>query len=189
MTMESREALASLRDIANVEKRTREAICYSGSSEIFIMWGLLVACGYAAEQWQPSAARPTWLFITAVGCVLTALIVAIRLRARPSEARDWRIVWAMLALVAFGTGWSWVLGPVVPRNLMYAFQPSLVMLGMVLAGLWIGRFFALVGLVGIALIFIGEFVREPWLQLWMVAAQSGTLIVGGLWMRRIGVAR
>jgi hypothetical protein len=189
MTLESREALASLHDIATVEKRTREAICYSGSSEIFITWGLLVACGYAAAEWQPGAARATWLAVSAVGCVLTALIVALRMRSRAAEARDWRIIWAMLALVAFGAGWSWVLGPVVPRHLMYAFQPSLVMLGMVLAGLWVGRFFALIGLVGIALIISGEFVSEPWFRLWMAAVQSGTLIVGGLWMRRIGVAR
>src|ERR1700731_1318586 len=133
MTVDSREALVSLQDIADVERRTREAICYSGSSTIFIMWGLLVAGGYGAAEWHPGSARTTWLLVSAVGCAATAAIVALRLRTRPAEARDWRIIWAMVALVAFGAGWSYVLGPVVPRHMIYAFQPSLVMLGMILA--------------------------------------------------------
>jgi hypothetical protein len=189
MTVESREAIASLQDIADVEKRTRAALCYSGSSAIFIAWGLLVASGYAVAEWQPRTARTSWLVVSAVGCVLTALIVALRVRARPSEARDWRIIWAMMALVAFGAGWSWVLGPVVPRHLVYAFQPSLVMLGMILAGLWVGRFFITLGLLGLLLLLIGEQLNEPWLRVWMAVVQSGTLIAGGLWLRRIGIAR
>jgi hypothetical protein len=189
MTVESREAIASLQDIAEVEKRTREALCYSGSSTIFILWGVLVACGYGATALYPAWARDTWLAVSAVGCAATAAIIAVRLRARPSEARDWRIMWAMLALVGFGAGWSYVLGPVVPRHLMYAFQPSLVLLAVFLAGLWLGRFFVVLGLVGIALIFIGETLSGPWLRIWMAIVESGTLIVGGLWLRRIGIAR
>ena len=67
MTIESPEAIASLQDIAEVEKRTREALCYSGSSAIFIMWGVLVACGYGAMIWQPGWARTTWLVISIAG--------------------------------------------------------------------------------------------------------------------------
>lgn len=189
MTLEPREALASLQDIAEVEKRTREALCYSGSSTIFILWGVLVACGYAASTWQPGAARPIWLAVTVIGCIATVAIAAARRRAQPREARDWRVIWAMVALMAFGAGWSWVLGPVVPRHLIHAFLPSLVMLGMILAGLWIGRFFAVLGLAGIGLILIGEQLGDPWMRLWMAAVQCGTLIVGGLWLRRIGIAR
>jgi len=189
MTLDTREARISLQDIADVEKRTREALCYSGSSAIFIMWGVLVACGYAAMTWQPGWARTTWLVISIAGSAATALIIASRMRSRPREARDWRFIGAMVALVIFGAGWSWLLGPVVPRHLMYAFQPSLVMLGMVVAGLWVGRFFAALGLAGLALILIGETMSEPWLRLWMGVVQSGTFIVGGLWLRRIGIAR
>src|SRR5437763_3016730 len=182
MPLESREALASLQDIAEVEKRTREALVYSGSSAIFILWGVLVACGYAASTWRPEAARTIWLTVSAVGCAATALIVASRLRTRPRAAHDWRIIAAMVALMIYGAGWSYVLAPVVPRHLIYAFQPSLVMLGMILAGFWVGRFFVTLGIVGLALILVGETQSEPWLRLWMAVAQSGTLILGGLWL-------
>ena len=88
MPLESREALASLQDIAEVEKRTREALVYSGSSAIFILWGVLVACGYAASTWRPEAARTIWLTVSAVGCAATALIVASRLLLVPSNQEN-----------------------------------------------------------------------------------------------------
>jgi hypothetical protein len=72
---------------------------------------------------------------------------------------------------------------------MYAFQPSLFLLGMILFGLWLGRFFVVLGLVGLALIGIGYFQSEPWLRLWMAAVESGTLILGGVWLARNGVPR
>jgi hypothetical protein len=187
MSIDSREAAASLNDIADVERRTRQAVFYFGSSTIFIVWGVLVACGYGIAAWYPRSARTSWLVVTIVGCVLTAAIIA--LRARSSVRRDWRIVWATFALIAFGSVWSYVLGPRLPPYMIYAFQPSLVMLGMVLAGLWLGRFFVILGLVGAALIAVAELAPQPWLSLWMAGVQSATLIIGGLWLRRIGVAR
>jgi hypothetical protein len=187
MSIDQREATASLNDIADVERRTRQAFFYFGSSTIFIMWGLLVACGYAIAAWQPRSARISWLVVTLTGCALTALIIAVRTRSTPR--RDWRLVWAAIALVAFGSIWSYVLGPMVPPRVIYALQPSLVMLGMVLAGLWLGRFFLALGLVGAALIALVGLQAETWLAVWMALVQSATFIVGGLWLRRIGIAR
>jgi hypothetical protein len=189
MSIDPREATASLNDIADVERRTREAIFYFGSSTIFIMWGLLVACGYGIAEWLPRSARATWPLVTVIGCVLTALIIALRSHAPRGQRRDRRIIWAAIALIAFGSIWTYVLGPIVPRPMIYAFQPSLVMLGMVLAGLWLGRFFLILGLVGAALIGAGDVLPEPWLRLWMAIVQSGTLIIGGLCLRRVGFAR
>jgi hypothetical protein len=190
MAIDPREAADSLQDIAAVERRTREAMFYSGCSAIFILWGVLVACGYGATEFYPGTGRIVWPVIMALGCVATAAIIAVRGRARASgEVRAWRVVWAMAALAVFGVVWARLLGPVVPRPLMYAFQPSLFLLGIILAGLWLGRFFVMLGVVGIALIVTGFLVPEPWLRLWMAAVQSGTLILGGVWLGRNGVAR
>jgi len=189
MTINPSEAATSLHDIAAVERRTREAVFYAGSSAIFIMWGSLVACGYGLTELYPQSAGVIWLVMTAAGCAATALIIALRVRTHPGEARDWRVVWAMIALTAFGAAWSHLLGPVVPRHMMYAFQPSLYLLGVIFLGLWLGRVFVALGLVGIALIAIGYLQAEPWMRLWMAAVQSGTLILGGFWLGRIGVPR
>jgi hypothetical protein len=189
MTIDPNEAATSLRDIALVERRTREALFYGGSSTIFILWGILVASGYGLTELYPGSARIIWPAVTALGCAATALIIALRRRGRPREERNFRLVWAMAALAAYGAVWSYLLGPVVPGRLMYAFQPTLFLLGIILAGLWVGRFFVILGVVGIALIAIGYVQSEPWLRLWMAAVESGTLIVGGIWLGRSGVAR
>jgi hypothetical protein len=67
---------------------------------------------------------------------------------------------------------------------MYVFQPSLFMLGFILAGLWVGRFFLLLGLIGLALMALGYFQAEPLLRYWMAVVQSGTLILGGIWLHK-----
>jgi len=189
MTIDPTEAAASLQDIATVEHRTRAAVFYGGSQTIFIMWGILVACGYALTEFNPRSAGMIWLAVTIVGTAATAVIIGYRMRTRPRAARDWRIVWGMVALMLFGAAWSYLLGPVVPRPMLYAFQPSLYLLGMILVGIWLGRSFVIIGLVGIALIAIGFTQPEPWLRLWMAVVQSGTLILGGVWLGRIGVSR
>jgi len=189
MTIDPNEAAASLQDIALVERRTHEALCYGGSSTIFIVWGVLVAGGYGLTELYPRSAMIIWPAVTATGCVATALIIAMRRRARPQEVRDWRLIWSLAVLAAFGAVWSYLLGPIVPRPLMYSFQPTLFMLGIILAGLGLGRFFLVLGLVGIALIAIGHLQPEPWLRWWMAAVQSGTLILGGVWLGRSGVSR
>jgi hypothetical protein len=189
MAIERAEAASSLRHIAAIEQRTREAVFYGGSSTIFILRGLLVSCGYGLAELYPRSAGVTWLAVSAAGCTVTALIVAARMRARPHEARDWRLIVAMVALTVFGTAWSFILGPVVPRHLVYAFHPSLVLLGMILAGLWLGRFFIVLGIAGNALILAGEFQAEPWSRLWIAIVQSGSLIVSGVWLHRNGVPR
>jgi hypothetical protein len=189
MTINPNEAADSLQHIAAVERRTREAMFYGGSSLIFIMWGVLVAGGHAFMALYPHWGAVTWLVVTAVGCAATALIIAVRMRATSCETRDWRIVWAMAALAAYGAVWSYLLGPIIPRPMIYAFQPSLFMLGMILAGFWVGRFFIILGLAGIALLAIGYLQAAPWLQLWMAVAPSATLILGGVWLYRNGVPR
>jgi hypothetical protein len=189
MTMDPGEANASLRHIEIVEQRTREAVFYAGCSAIFIIWGLLVACGHGLAEFYPRSAGVTWLAVTATGCAATALVIAVRTRAHPYSAGAWRLVWAMLAMCIFGAVWSVILGPVVPRQLLDTFQPSLFMLGMILAGLWLGRFFVVLGAVGTILMLAGYFQAEPWLRLWMAVIQSGTFILGGVWLYRNGVPR
>jgi len=187
MAIDPTEAASSLKDIAAVEQRTHEAVFYAGSSTIFIMWGLLVACGYGLAELYPRAAMMSWLAVTLLGCIGTLLIVSARADGR--GVRDLRLIWAMAAMAAYGAAWSYLLHPYIPRALMYALQPSLFLLGIVMAGLWLGRFFIVLGCAALALVVIGYLQDEPWLRLWMAVSQSGALILGGIWLHRHGVAR
>jgi hypothetical protein len=111
------------------------------------------------------------------------------MRARTRDTRDWRLCWAIVVLTIFGAVWSHLLGPLLPRPMIYAFQPSLFLLGIILAGIWLGRFFVVLGLVGTALVVVGTVMPDPWMRLWMAMAQSGVLIVGGIWLARGGVPK
>ena len=109
--------------------RTHEALCYAAAADLHRVgrrWSRAVTVSTA---FYPRSAGIIWLAVTATGCAATALIVAMRTRARPREARDWRLIWALAALATFGAVWSYLLGPVVPRPMMYAFQPSLFLVG------------------------------------------------------------
>jgi len=68
-----------------------------------------------------------------------------------------------------------------------AFWTTLAMLGYVLAGIWLGRFFITCGIAVTALTLVGYFWLGHWFPLWMAAIEGGALIGGGLWLRRIGV--
>ena len=78
----------------------------------------------------------------------------------------------------------WSLGP-TPLSDVFTFNAR----GASFAGFARGRFFVVLGFVGLALIASGYLVPEPWLRLWMAAVQSGTFILGGLWLGRIGLPR
>src|SRR5262249_62416313 len=67
MSIDPTEAAASLQDVAAIERRTREAVFYAGSSTIFIMWGVLVACGYGLTEFYPRSAGRVWVVLTAAG--------------------------------------------------------------------------------------------------------------------------
>ena len=68
---------------------------------------------------------------------------------------------------------------------MDAFWPIYFMLFYVLAGLWVGRAFVVIGLSISALTLIGYFfVEGSAFLLWMAVTNGGGLILSGLWMRR-----
>ena len=65
-----------------------------------------------------------------------------------------------------------------------AFWPSYFMLPYLIAGLWLGGAFVVIGTAIIALTLIGYLSAGPWFDLWMALVCGGGLLLGGLWMRR-----
>jgi hypothetical protein len=60
------------------------------------------------------------------------------------------------------------------------------MLGIVLMGLWLGRFFIFLGLSVTTLTVIGYFWSGDWFPLWMALVSGGGLIAAGWWLRHQG---
>jgi hypothetical protein len=110
-----------------------------------------------------------------------------RSAAGQSAVNRWDRPLLFATLILYGYGWVFlaILWPLTPRQLG-AFWPNIFMIGFVIAGLWLGPFFILCGLSVSALTVIGYFWAGEWFALWMAAVGGGGLIVGGLWLRRVG---
>jgi hypothetical protein len=185
MTIDPKDAAASLSEVESVERRTHQAITYEHSGRQFLLWGVLVTCGYLFTFFLPAYAHIGWIVVTALGL---SGGFALRAWEPPPHTRDrrlgQRINRALLVLVGFGLILLWLLWPISTRQ-EAAFWPTLVMFCYVLAGLWLGAFFIGIGVAVTALIVIGYVWTGDWYPLWLAAMVGGGLIVSGLWLRRL----
>lgn len=184
MSIDPKEAAAALSDVAHVERRTHQAFTYEHSSRQFLLWGVLVACGYVVTFLAPEHAGAGWIAVMVVGLGGS---FALRVWSGLPHSRDSRLGrrlgYGQLALISYGFVLLWLLWPLTPRQLD-AFWPTLVMFCHVLAGLWLGVFYIIVGVGGTVLIVIGYVWAGEWYPLWLAVAVGGGLIASGLWLRR-----
>ncbi len=189
MSVERESAASSLADIESVERRTFEAIFSGIASSLLFLWGGLTAAGYVFTQLYPRHAGSAWMVLQAAGFV--AMLAIIRWTGRLLTPRQrllgWRLAAAQIVLIAFGVLVVQLLGPFNARQ-FNAFWPLVFMLGYVLLGLWVGRFFILCGSVVALLTMAGYWWSGPWFALWMAAVQGSALTLGGWWLRRRGAA-
>ena len=184
MTLNPDDAAASLSEIAAVEQRTRRTVAYARSSASFILWGVLVAIGYTFGHFFPLLARSGWFVVFGCGFAGSALLVGRRRRDTNATRIDRRLLYGKLVLYGYGWVLMALLSPTVRQ--INALWPSVFMLGVVLGGLWLGRFFVICGLGVMALTVIGYFWAGPWFDLWMAAACGGGMVLCGLALRRLG---
>jgi hypothetical protein len=185
MTIDPADAAASLRDIATIEQRTRQTIFYATSGWIVMLWGVVSASAYVITELRPAWTLPVWGVAWTLGLVGTIAIMTRRMRRRRAQAHaDWRITYAMIVLMVYAQVFIVVLHPTYRQ--IDAFQPMIWMFGFVLGGIWVGRHFIGLGLVGTFLILLGYFGLGDWFHLWMALVQGVTLILGGFWLTRLG---
>jgi hypothetical protein len=184
MTIDPRDAAASLGEIAKIEHRTREAINYDTGSVLLIVWGVVWVIGHTLAFLTPRNTALTWYVLDALG--VAAAVGSSLLRPRRRRLHwDWRLTAAFIVLMAFGFFWEWLLGGRQWREIT-VFWSTLFMFGYILAGLWLGRFFIFCGAAVTLLVLAGYFWSGPWFELWIAASAGGGLILGGLWLRRLG---
>ncbi len=189
MAVEQEDAATALNAIEHAERRTSQAIFYGIAGAFLILWGVITAAGYVFGQAYPRYAGIAWPILTILGLIITAFMVT-RDRRRliaTQKLLGWRLIYAQIALFGFGTVVATILGPFDGRHLN-AFWPLVFMLGYVLAGIWVGRFFVLCGIAIACLTIAGFWWTGPWFSLWLAAVNGGGLILGGLWLRRRGAS-
>jgi uncharacterized membrane protein YeaQ/YmgE (transglycosylase-associated protein family) len=181
--IDPREAASALSDIDSIVRRVRQSRIYNLASLILIMWGVLVFAGNIASFLSPRTAGYGWLAVYVAGIAGSFVISTVSYPRTGIRTFDFRMLVAFLLFIAFGIFSSVWLGHFTPRQ-MGTFWTIYFMLVYTIAGLWVGRAFAAIGLGIIALTLVGYFLIGDGFDLWMAFVNGGGLILGGLWMRR-----
>lgn len=180
-----REAASSLSEIAAVERRTKAALAYRGASVFLILWDALVACGAWLTQAFPGQREVIWHGIDAAGLFGSCAIAASRFREPAQEQAVLRAIAGFVVLGVYGAAWADLFAPAGHERIA-VFWAALMMMGYVVAGLWQGPLFAVLGLLGTALSFAAFLLAGSWLHLWIGAIYAAGFVPGGVWLRRLG---
>jgi len=184
VTVDRDEASALLNDVASIEARVRELLIYSRVSDYLILWGAIFFVGFTGTFFFRDAANTLWLFLEAIGGAATVGIVARRvMRNRaPALAVVSRAVFSVIGVLAFGTLWIWLAH--MGWREQVTFWPTLLGFLLFMIGQWAGRALVIGGFVLFVATLSGYFLAGDYLHLWMAVAAGGSMIAGGLWLRR-----
>ena len=181
--IDSKQASDAMADIDDTVRRVRQSQIYQVSSLVLLMWGVLAFVGNIAGWFWPRYGLYLWLGVYAVSAIgLIALSAHHRSKNR-IRVFDGRYFLTFALIAAFGI-FCCYFGHFTPRQ-QTVFWPIYIMLFYMMAGVWFGYAFLVIGATIIALTLIGYFfvVGDTFLP-WMAVVNGGGLIVGGLWMRR-----
>ena len=185
MTISRDEALQAMQQLERTEARTFDARVYRSFGGQLIVWGFIWSAGYAL-----SGIWPQRLALIGPPLVVLGLVACFILSPRAGGATGrglgtsgLRWTGQALAIVLFMYG-TYVVFPITSLAqaltfpaLMIAFMYALVGGARLTRMLWIGA--ALFALTLIGFVFL-----KPFIAFWLAAAGGGSLVVGGLWLRR-----
>ncbi|MDO9478094.1 MAG: hypothetical protein Q7L07_15400 [Pseudohongiella sp.] len=187
------EAAQALADIRDARGRVNQLHGYSDAAPFLILWGLIWLVANSTTQFAPDAANMTWLTGIIAGSVLTVVLATAQARQRGSrdisrhnEASQMgaRLGMTQGVVLVFFIGLMAIVWPFDARQfnaLISLFWACAYMA----AGIWIGMRLFWIGAITTAAILFGYFSLEQYYALWMGLAGGGSLIAGGLWLRRV----
>jgi hypothetical protein len=175
-------AADAARALGEVDLASRRAAAF-GTSVSFgaglILWGLIWLVCNCVGQVFPAWAGQVWLPGVAVGAVGNWWLY--RKRVKPMGARGWVSGVAVYAFIAAAFAILKLHDPAQVN----AFISLIVALTYVLYGLWRAGRIAWIGVGLAALTLIGWYAVQPYFYLWMGVAGGGSMILAGLWLRRL----
>jgi hypothetical protein len=202
MNITKQEAHDSLAQIEDAITQTRNAIGQGAGGGILIVWGVIWALGYTADQFAPQAAPTLWPFLIVAGC-LASWFWRPRPKSRVKSPNSARIGLFWLVLFAYAVLWFFLLHSEIRpgrpgfhleslqgaeagavQGQLGVFFATVPMFAYVVGGLWLGRFFVWLGAGVTALTVAGYCFMPDWFNLWMAVTGGGSLIAAGLYVRR-----
>ncbi|MCS3762090.1 hypothetical protein [Bradyrhizobium centrosematis] len=181
--IDSKQASDALAEIDDTVRRVRQSLIYQVASLAMLMWGLLAFAGNIAGWLWPRYGLHFWIGLYAASIVGFVLIGKYHRSRNRIRVFDGRYLLTFLLIIAFGI-FCCYFGQFTPRQ-QTAFWPIYVMLFYMMAGVWFGRAFLVIGATIVVLTLIGYyFIAGISFLLWMAMVNGGGLTIGGLWMRR-----
>jgi hypothetical protein len=193
MSLSPEEAAAALDTVHLAGARVKTARRYGEFGPYLITWGIIwLVANIVSDQW-PMHGGKAWLAGVIIGTLLTVFFAVSNarrwMRNNPGAGTEGRAIGRRAIMLGI-TLWVWfpsmmaLLGPLSPRQGNAFISITWAFVYMV-AGAFIGwRIFA-VGLVTAGAVLFGYFALQTHFFLWMGLVGGGSLILGGLWMRRI----
>jgi hypothetical protein len=192
VTLSKAEAAQALEQIGAAGMRMARLKGYGDAAGHMIVWGVVWLVANGVSDLAPRFGNAAWLSGIAIGSVASSLIGAARIRRMgrdPSSSAlgrpaNWRFGMNFLVICGFFAAMFFVIGPLSARqgnaliSLFWCFA-------YMLAGVWIGwRIFAIGAITAVLTIF-GFVALKAHFALWMGLVGGGSLIAGGLWLRRV----
>ena len=193
MNISRDEAATALGEVAAADSRVRTLKMYTYAAPFLILWGVIWLIANAVSDLARPWAGRVWIAGTVLGFALTlywtirnSLTWKQRYRLTAQEGKTLGRRFSLLGttLMVFFPSILAIIGPLSSRqsNALLSLVWAFVYMA---AGAFIGwRLFA-IGAVTAAAVLVGFlFVHEHY-GLWMGVFGGGSLIVGGLWLRKI----
>lgn len=193
MNMSQQEASEALDAITTADRKVREHQGYREGSPFLILWGVLWFIANSVAGLAGHLAGPVWMITVIVGTAATAtLVVAQSVRAQrahrytPAERAliGRRASLLGISVITFFPAMSVVLGDLTPLQ-SNAFISMFWALAYMAAGAWLGLRLFFTGVATAVAVLLGVLVLREHYFLWMAFAGGGSLILGGLWLRKL----
>ena len=184
MPISPQQATEALLDIERAQRRAFVLRGYEVGAPYFLLWGAIWFVGYGLTEAFPARAHLYWIALS-LGGVLGGYLIGRAAAARGLVSKDaWRYLAAVASTVAFVLLTYAIMQPKDGPQ-FGAFPALLVSFLYVLAGIWKGTRWTVVGIVVAGLTMAGYEVFQHHFNLWMALVGGGALISTGLWFRRV----
>jgi hypothetical protein len=187
------EAAQALSDINDARSRLEKLHDYSDSSPFLILWGLVWLAANSTTQFAPALADMAWMAGILIGTTLTIVLATLQAKRRGVRDASQGTQSAQVAIrmgvsqgvvMAFFVAMMTIVWPLDARqfNALISLFWACTYMGV---GVWIGMRLFWIGAITAVAILFGFFNIEQYYSLWMGIAGGGSLIAGGLWLRRV----
>jgi hypothetical protein len=186
MSVTQQDAAEALRLVDEAGARSEMLRGYQSTAPHLILWGIIYALAYALSYMRPAQSNLIWIVLASLGSVGSVVAASLDQRERASsDGNGWLVIPALfLTFLGFIAASSAIMQPHDPRQ-VGAFVPLVVAVGYIVLGLGVGSRIALAGVALAALTLVGFFAFPGIFELWMAVVGGGTLILSGLWLRRV----